>query len=142
MFFIMMKKVIFSSAKSDREMEIQENRRRKALMSTTSNMSRSSDPLKNPGMFFEDSTIKNSIWRFIYNMSFGLFYLLSKIVLGWQIIRTCETSSEEFVMIYDLWIDQPDNDEEADENSKKRSGNNSSFTNAKHNKGSEDVFEE
>ena len=40
------------SAKSDREMEIQENRRRKALMSTTSNMSRSSDPLKNPGMYF------------------------------------------------------------------------------------------
>ena len=45
-------------------------------------------------------------------------------------------------MIYDLWIDQPDNDEDADENSKKRSGNNSSFINAKHNKGSEDVFEE
>lgn len=40
------------SAKSDREMEIQENRRRKALMSTTSNMSRSSDPLKNPGIYF------------------------------------------------------------------------------------------
>ena len=45
-------------------------------------------------------------------------------------------------MIYDLWIDQPDNDEEADENSKKRSGNNGSFINAKPNKGSEDVFEE
>lgn len=45
-------------------------------------------------------------------------------------------------MIYDLWIDQPDNDEDADESSKKRSGNNSSFINAKHNKGSEDVFEE
>ena len=70
------------------------------------------------------------------------FHLFFQIFSGWQIIRTCETSSEEFVMIYDLWIDQPDNDEEADENSKKRSGNNSSFTNAKHNKGSEDVFEE
>lgn len=30
-------------------MEIQEHKRRKALMSTTSNMSRSSDHLKNPG---------------------------------------------------------------------------------------------
>ena len=75
-------------------------------------------------------------------MGSGVYYLISKIISGWQIIRTCETSSEEFVMIYDLWIDQPDNDEDADENSKKRSGNNSSFINAKHNKGSEDVFEE
>ena len=30
-------------------MEIQEHKRRKALMSTTSNMSRNSDQLKNPG---------------------------------------------------------------------------------------------
>ena len=45
-------------------------------------------------------------------------------------------------MIYDLWIDQPDNEEESDDNHKKRSGNNNSNYNAKHNKASEDVFEE
>ena len=67
-----------------------------------------------------------------------LHYFLS----GWQIIRTSETGSEEFVMIYDLWIDQPEYDEEPDENHKKRSVNNNSYINAKHNKASEDVFEE
>ena len=45
-------------------------------------------------------------------------------------------------MIYDLWIDQPEYDEEPDENHKKRSVNNNSYINAKHNKASEDVFEE
>ena len=61
---------------------------------------------------------------------------------GWQIIRTSDTGSEEFVMIYDLWIDQPEHDEESDDNHKKRSVNNNSYINAKHDKGSEDVFEE
>ena len=45
-------------------------------------------------------------------------------------------------MIYDLWIDQPEHDEESDDNHKKRSVNNNSYINAKHDKGSEDVFEE
>ena len=45
-------------------------------------------------------------------------------------------------MIYDLWIDQPEYDEETDENHKKRSVNNNSYMNAKQDKASEDVFEE
>ena len=44
-------------------------------------------------------------------------------------------------MIYDLWKDQPDVDEEAEDGHKKKSGNNNSYFNAKQ-KGSEDVFEE
>ena len=44
-------------------------------------------------------------------------------------------------MIYDLWKDQPDVDEEVEDNNKKKAGNNNSYFNAKQ-KGSEDVFEE
>ena len=68
--------------------------------------------------------------------------ILQHFLSGWQIIRTSDTGSEEFVMIYDLWIDQPEYDEETDENHKKRSVNNNSYINAKQDKASEDVFEE
>ena len=58
----------------------------------------------------------------------GSKYLISRIVqntfLGWQIIRTSESTSEEFVMIYDLWIEQAEEDEEGEEDAKKQSDTN------------------
>ena len=63
------------------------------------------------------------------------------IILGWQIIRTSESSSEEFVMIYDLWIEQPDVEEEQGDNQSKTKAANMYSNNAKQ-KGAEEVFEE
>lgn len=44
---------------------------------------------------------------------------------GWQIIRTLENSSEEFVMIYDLYIEQtdPEEEDEYEANNKRHSSN-------------------
>ena len=63
------------------------------------------------------------------------------IILGWQIIRTSESSSEEFVMIYDLWIEQPDVQEDNGDNQNKSKASNMYSSNGKQ-KGAEDVFEE
>ena len=63
------------------------------------------------------------------------------VILGWQIIRTSERSSEEFVMIYDLWIEQPDVQEEHGDNQNKSKASNLYSSNEKQ-KGAEDVFEE
>ena len=63
------------------------------------------------------------------------------VILGWQIIRTSERSSEEFVMIYDLWIEQPDVQEENGDNQNKSKASNLYSSNEKQ-KGAEDVFEE
>ena len=42
---------------------------------------------------------------------------------GWQIIRTSENSSEEFVMIYDLYVEEtePEEEEEYERNNKRNS---------------------
>ena len=73
-----------------------------------------------------------SFTRFTYlsekYFAIGSKYLISRIVqntfLGWQIIRTSESTSEEFVMIYDLWIEQAEEDEEGEEDTKKQSDTN------------------
>ena len=73
----------------------------------------------------------------------GSKYLISRIVqntfLGWQIIRTSESTSEEFVMIYDLWIEQAEEDEECEDGAKKHSETNHDN---EQRKGSQDVIEE
>ena len=60
-------------------------------------------------------------------------------ISGWQIIRTSQNSSEEFVMIYDLHIEQTDTDEECVEDSKRNLSKTLSL--AKENQSAEGVEE-
>ena len=103
-------------------MEEQEYKRRKALMSTTSNQSRSAENSQSQGKIFQNMHL--SIIK-LFNLTIGSKYIIQRIVshtfLGWQIIRTSESTSEEFVMIYDLWIEQAEEDEEGEEDAKKQS---------------------
>ena len=105
-------------------MEEQEYKRRKALMSTTSIQSRSAENSQGQGKLFQNMHL--SIRKL--NITIGSKYLIQRIVsntfLGWQIIRTSESTSEEFVMIYDLWIEQAEEDEEGEEDAKKQSDTN------------------
>ena len=105
-------------------MEEQEYKRRKALMSTTSIQSRSAENSQGQGKLFQNMHL--SIRKL--NITIGSKYLIQRIVsntfLGWQIIRTSESTSEEFVMIYDLWIEQAEEDAECEEDAKKQSDTN------------------
>ena len=107
-------------------MEEQEYKRRKALMSTTSNQSRSAENSQGQGKTFYNMHL--SIRKLFYIQPYLTKYLIQRIVsntfLGWQIIRTSESTSEEFVMIYDLWIEQAEEDEEGEEDTKKQSDTN------------------
>ena len=106
-------------------MEEQEYKRRKALMSTTSIQSRSAENTQSQGKQFYMMYL--SIKK-VFNITIGPKYLIQRIAsntfLGWQIIRTTESTSEEFVMIYDLWIEQAEEDEENEEDAKKQSDTN------------------
>ena len=94
-------------------------------MSTTSNQSRSAENSQGQGKTFQNMNL--SI-RKLFVQHYLTKYLIQRIVsntfLGWQIIRTSESTSEEFVMIYDLWIEQAEEDEEGEEDAKKQSDTN------------------
>ena len=69
------------------------------------------------------------------------------IKIGWQIIRTPENSPEEFVMIYDLYIDKEEEEEENGVNVLQKSksgssGDQANLLNGNHNKNADAVFEE
>ena len=105
-------------------MEEQEYKRRKALMSTTSNQSRSAENSQGQGKTFYNMHL--SIRKLLqhYLTKYLIQRIVSNTFLGWQIIRTSESTSEEFVMIYDLWIEQAEEDEEGEEDAKKQSDTN------------------
>ena len=105
-------------------MEEQEYKRRKALMSTTSNQSRSAENSQGQGKTFQSMHLSIRKLLHPYLTKYLIQRIVSNTFLGWQIIRTSESTSEEFVMIYDLWIEQAEEDEEGEEDTKKQSDTN------------------
>ena len=105
-------------------------------MSTTSNASKISE---NPGILLFSCSFGDYISSFnsLDVLIVSLTFFIS--IAGWQIIRTSESTSEEFVMIYDLYIEQAEVDEESDDNNKT---NSSSVWGKTKPKESSDVFEE
>ena len=109
-------------ATSNEQMQAQEYKRKKTLMSASSYVGKGYENWENPGKNFENIKVNMTKEQVIYVISTLFenqsYHFSIRIISGWQIIRASEKGSDEFVMIYDIVVEQAEPEEEVEENKK------------------------